>query len=269
VQSVAEGRAAERWRLALGEWGIPQDILDKAPRSPWHYPPKLFAQRAEQALEEEARPSRQKALEALPAGGTVLDVGVGGGAASLPLVPPAGLVIGVDSGAGMLEVFAEAAERRGVAHEEVEGDWPAVAGVVPPADVVVCNHVFYNVADLVPFATALTDHARHRVVVELSGDHPTSNLNPLWRALHGLERPTAPLAEDAAAVLTEMGLDVGFEEFERPWHGRDDDRAELVAMLRCRLCVGPERDAEIESFLDTVIEAPMRRLVTLWWDGSA
>jgi 2-polyprenyl-3-methyl-5-hydroxy-6-metoxy-1,4-benzoquinol methylase len=269
VRPVGEGAAAERWRRALGEWAIPQQILDQATESPWHHPPKLFARRAEQALDEAPRPSRLRALEALPDGGTVLDVGVGGGAASLPLAPPAGLVIGVDSGEGMLEAFTRAADQRGVASRAVAGSWPAVAAEVPLADVVVCHHVFYNVADLVPFAAALTDHARRRVVVELSGDHPTSNLNPLWMALHGLERPSAPVAEDAAAVLAEMGLAVGFEAFERPWHRQDDDRPEMVAMLRRRLCVGPERDAEIDAFLDRETASPLRRSVALWWDGTA
>jgi hypothetical protein len=263
------GSAADRWRQALAEWAIPQKILDAAPESPWHFSPALFARRAEQAVDEPAGPSRRMALEALPEGGSVLDVGMGGGAGSLPLAPPAGLVIGVDQGEGMLEVFANAADRRGVAHREICGTWPDVAGDVPAADVVVCHHVFYNIADLVPFAAALTDHARRRVVVELSGDHPTSNLNPLWQALHGLERPTSPVAEDALAVLVEMGLDVKAEPFERRWHRPGDDRAEIVAMLRRRLCVGPERDAEIEAYLDADAGSSMRRNVTLWWDGAA
>lgn len=233
----------------------------------------MFAERAVQALEESVGPSRQRAMDALPDRGTVLDIGVGGGAASLPLAPPAGLVVGVDSGEGMLEVFAAAADHYRVAHQEVFGNWPAVAGEVAPADVVVCHHVVYNVADLVPFAAALTDHARRRVVVELSGDHPTSNLNPLWLALHGVVRPTTPTAEDAMAVLADMGLDVGFEVFQRQWGWLGADPAETVARLRRRLCVGPERDGEIRAWLDAEAEAgneaPRRRAVTLWWDGSA
>jgi hypothetical protein len=169
----------------------------------------------------------------------------------------------------MLEVFALGADRRGVAHEEVEGAWPSVSGRVAPADVVVCHHVFYNVADLVPFAAALTDHARHRVVVELTWDHPTANLNPLWKAFHGLERPTSPTAEDAVAVLAEMGLAVHVEDFERRWARPGDDRGELVSMLRRRLCVGPERDPEIQAHVLAEAAGPMRRIVTLWWDGRA
>ena len=41
-------------------------------------------------------PSHRVAHEALPSGGTLLDVGCGGGAASLPLAPPAALLVGLD-----------------------------------------------------------------------------------------------------------------------------------------------------------------------------
>jgi hypothetical protein len=40
-------------------------------------------------------------------------------------------------------------------------------------------------------------------------------------------------------------------------------------MFRRRLCVGPERDAEIEALLDAGARTPLRRSVTLWWGGGA
>ena len=215
-----------------------------------------------------ASPAGRFALEALGSGGSVLDVGVGGGAGSLPLVPPAALVVGVDEGEDMLAAFAAGADRVGVAHREVQGRWPDVAGAVEIVDVVVCHHVFYNVADLAPFAAALTDHARRRVVVELSYDHPTSPLNPLWKAIHGIERPMSPTADDAVAVLSELGLHVVREDMERPFGG-DIDRAEQLASIRRRLCVGPERDAEIEAVLDGPSGPVRRRIVALWWKGGA
>ena len=263
--------AAEKWRTDLAGWAIPDEICAARPGSPWRFPPAVFARRAERVLQDRGNsPSQRKALEVLPDGGSVLDVGVGGGAASLVLVPPAGLLVGVDDAEGMLEVFAAGAERLGVAHRGVAGTWPAVAGAVDSADVVVCHHVLYNIGDLVPFAAALTDHAQRRVVVEISGDHPTSTLNPLWLALHGLERPTSPTAEDAIAVLAEMGLDVAYETFETDREPFGPDRAEAVARVRERLCVGPERDGEIDVLLDQVAAAsPRRRVVTVWWDGTA
>lgn len=269
VSAGPAGTAAERWAAALGEWAIPQEILDAAPEEPWSFSPALFAHRAQEAIDSEPGPSRRRAAEALPDGGSVLDVGVGGGAASLPLAPPATLLVGVDQGADMLETFALGAERRGVAHREVQGVWPAAAGEVDSADVVVCHHVVYNVADLVPFASALTARARHRVVVELTGEHPTANLNPLWRCLHGLERPAGPTAEDALAALVEMGLDVSWEASATHWDRPDHVEAEVVAMFRRRLCVGAERDPEIAALLEDQATGSMRRVITLWWDGGA
>jgi SAM-dependent methyltransferase len=267
---IVAASAAERWSQALEAWAIPPEILEAAPESPWGFPTPLFGRAAERALTEPAPgPSRRRALEALPDQGTVLDVGCGGGAASLPLAPPARLLVGVDQSPDLLEVFDRIASRRGVDHRLVLGTWPDVASSVDPADVVVCHHVLYNVPDMVPFLEALTDQARTRVVVEVTDRHPMEALNPLWQAIHGVERPTSPTADDAAEVMGEMGLSVGREEVERPSLWEDFERDDLVAFARRRLCVGPERDAEIDALLPAHWGRRLRRLVTLWWEGRA
>ncbi|HYT39272.1 MAG TPA: class I SAM-dependent methyltransferase [Acidimicrobiia bacterium] len=267
--------SARRWREDLDSWAIPPEILAAAPETPWGCPTGLFARSAEEAvrarealaLEGQASPSVRRALEALPDAGSVLDVGAGGGAASLPLCPPAVAVTAVDQSPQMLAAFAELATKQGIDHREVEGLWPDVAGRVGPADVVVCHHVLYNVGDLVPFVVALTDHARRRVVVEITDDHPQATLNPLWERFHGNIRPTRPTAADAATVLSDLGLDVSMEEFEAPprW-GHDHDRAELVSFTRRRLCLPAERDPEVAAALEPPGPRPH---VTLWWPGRA
>lgn len=263
------GHAARRWRDDLESWAIPAEILDAAPESPWVCPPALFARAAEEALDKQPdtpTPSLLRAMEVLPENGSVLDVGAGGGAASLPLCPPAATVTAVDQSPQMLQRFAELAGRQGIEHREVEGPWPDVAGEVGAVDVVVCNHVLYNVADLVPFVAALTDHARNRVVVEITAEHPQASLNPLWEHFHGLARPTGPTADDALAVLHELGLEVGVEEFEGPmrWHNHNHD--EVVAFVRRRLCLPAERDPEVAALLPPPVARPH---VALWWDGAA
>jgi SAM-dependent methyltransferase len=253
----------------MDAWAIPPEILDSAPESPWGCPPGLFARAAERAVDAGAvapTPSLRRALEALGEGGSVLDVGAGGGAASLPLCPPATDVTAVDQSPQMLARFAELAERQGVRHREVEGLWPDVAGEVGAADVVVCNHVLYNVGDLLPFVTALTDHARRRVVVEITAMHPQALLNPLWEHFHGVRRPTRPTAGDAAAVLRDLGLEVGVEEFDGPLRWHDHHHDERVAFTRRRLCLPPERDAEVAARLPPPVPLPH---VTLWWAGDA
>ena len=261
--------SARRWREDLASWAIPPEILTSAPETPWGCPTGLFARAAEEAVaarEAPPTPSRRRALEALSDGGSVLDVGAGGGAASLPLCPPAAAVTAVDQSAGMLGAFAELAGKLGVEHSGAEGLWPDVAGDVGPADVVVCHHVLYNVGDLVPFVEALTHHARRRVVVEITASHPQALLNPLWEHFHGVARPTRPTAEDAAAVVRDLGLEVGVEHFDSAPRWRDHQHDDLIAFTRRRLCLPPERDREVAARLPPVEPRPH---VTLWWPGSA
>jgi hypothetical protein len=153
-----------------------------------------------------------------------------------------------------------------------------VAGRVGPADVVVCHHVLYNVADLAPFAAALTDHARHRVVVELTDRHPLVGLAPLWRRFHGLERPSGPTAGDAAAALAALGLDVERQDWESGDRLGFDRFEELVAFTRRRLCLPADRDPEVaEALLETGtrqvggvwVGAGPRLVTTMSWAGTA
>jgi SAM-dependent methyltransferase len=270
--------ALERWREQLDGWAIPEEILAAAPESPWGFPVGLFRSRARRAGSRAATPSNREAARHLPAGGSVLDVGAGGGAASLPLAGVAGRLVAVDESADMVASFLAAAGQRGVPAEGVEGSWPAVAGRVGPADVVVCHHVLYNVADLAPFAEALTGHARRRVVAELTDRHPLVGLGPLWRRFHGLERPTGPGADDAAAALAALGLEVDRRDWEQQDRFGFDDFDELVAFTRRRLCLPAERDPEVAEALleqgtrqvDGVwVSGQPRRIATLSWPGSA
>ena len=270
--------AIDRWRQQLEGWAIPETILAAAPESPWGFPVGLFRSRARRAGERPPTPSTLEAARHLPEGGTVLDVGAGGGAASLPLAGTAGRLVGVDAEADMVASFLAAAEAAGVPAEGVEGTWPEVAGRVGPADVVVCHHVLYNVADLEPFARALTDHARRRVVVELTDRHPLVGLGPLWRRFHHLARPSGPDADDAVAACEALGLAVDRQDWEQQDRFGFDDFDELVAFTRRRLCLPARRDPEVAEALleqgthqvDGVwVSGQPRRLTTLSWPGSA
>src|SRR5438270_13299542 len=137
--------AAARWRDELAGWAIPEQIAAQAPEPPWGFPAELFPAAPREAADT---PSRRRALDALPEGGSVLDVGCGGGAGGLSLVPPAGFLTGLDTSPAMLAAFDEAAGAAGVAHRTVEAAWPAD---VEQHDVVVCHHVLYNVAALEGF----------------------------------------------------------------------------------------------------------------------
>jgi SAM-dependent methyltransferase len=273
-----ENGPLDRWRERLESWAIPTEILAAAPESPWGFPVGLFRSRAQRAGSRPATPSNLEAARHLPPGGVVLDVGAGGGAASLPLAGVAGRLVAVDESAEMVASFLAAAGQRGATAEGVEGRWPEVAGRVGPADVVVCHHVLYNVADLAPFAAALTGHARRRVVAELTDRHPLVGLGPLWRRFHDLERPDGPGAGDAVAALAELGLEVDRQDWENQDRFGFDDFDELVAFTRRRLCLPAGRDPEVAEALleqgthqvDGIwVSGQPRRVTTLSWPGSA
>jgi hypothetical protein len=90
----------------------------------------------------------------------------------------------------------------------------------------------------------------------------------LWKAIHGIDRPSGPTAQDAIDVAGALGYDVHVERSHEPslWH--EWPRPERVASARRRLCVGPDRDAEIEAHLDRTADVP-RRLITFWWDRAS
>jgi SAM-dependent methyltransferase len=260
-------RPGDRWRDALFARTVPQSILDRSPEPAPTLEPERFRSRPEEDAKQSVRPSRRRALDALPVGGSVLDVGVGGGASSLGLVPKAGLIVGMDELEGMLESFLGSAEAAGVAARAVLGRWPDVADEVKPADVVVCHHAMYRVEEIEDFVSALTARARHRVVVELSVRSPLAGLEPLWRSIHGIERPDWLVADELESVLVAMGIAVEREDFVVPPRVQEVT-PQLVAFARRRLYVGPEHDPGIERFLRSR-DAQDQHVVALWWPGGA
>lgn len=242
--------AAQRWAEQLAEWAIPGHIIEQAPTSPWAHDTATFA--VDDTLDRSVL-SAEVARSVLPeTGGSVLDIGCGGGRAAMSLVPPAEQVIGVDQDVSMLEAFADAAERTGARSITLQGMWPDVALDAPIADVVVCHHVAYNVADIEPFVSALTDHARRAVVLVLPTSHPQSAWNHAWRHFWNIERPDGPTSDDFAAVLREMGIVAERWEMPRPRLARhaEDPASQVPSTLR-RLCLANDRADEVAAFLET------------------
>ena len=268
--------AVDAWREQLRAWAIPDDILRAAPESPYGYPREPFERRGAQAALARESPTTSRAAEALPdGGGTVLDIGVGGGGTSLPLGEVAATIIGVDPSTSMLDAFTRAAAAAGAASSGILGTWPDVSSLVPSADVVTCGHVLYNVQDIAPFVHALQAKAHRRVVLEITEHHPWAWMRDLWLRFHGLERPRGPTADDALAALAELGIRAATQERPAGEHAGFERREDAVALVRRRLCLSANRDAEVEDALGDRLSSredgwsagPVAEsLVTLWWD---
>ncbi len=259
------GSAAARWAELQRGRGIPPEILARAEHEPWVHDPKDFAAPAVPA----DTPSRQSALALLGGSGpyrsgTVLDVGCGGGDASLALAGVVTHITANDQQADMLEIFAADATARGIPFRTVAGRWPDAAPDAGTADVVVSHHVLHNVVDLPPFLAALTAAVTVArppggVVVEMLAEHPMAWLDPLWVRFHDLHRPPPATTDDALAVLTEMGIEVQVRRWERTSPPKQG--AEWITR---RLCLPAERGDEVAA---AVAETPPRprHAATLTW----
>jgi precorrin-6B methylase 2 len=266
------------WADDLAAWRIPEPIMAAVHESPWVLPTEVFSRRADRQLADPTGPSYVHALAALPEGGSVIDVGAGGGAASLPLAPRMAWLTAIDSHEPLLDDLTRRAVPLGIELCTVHGCWPDVAAGVPAADVVVCHHVVYNVADLAPFVTALTSHARRRVVLEVTNRHPLTALNPYWREFHDLHRPTGPTADQILELLRSLGIPTKAERWTRQPAAEYQSFTTLVDVTRRRLCLPPHRAADVAAALrrNGISEHLLpdlgssgEDLITIWWPGDA
>lgn len=268
----------DAWRGELADWAIPEHISAAVAETPWVLPRQVFARRADRLSGAPSGPSYEQAWAALEPPGSILDVGAGAGAACLPLLARATGLTVVDSDPGMLALVAERAADRGVYARCVHGSWPEAAADVVPADVVTCHHVLYNAPGLAPFVAALTAHARRLVIAELTAVHPLVTLNELWLKFHGLRRPSGPAADDLLRILDAMGLQPGHQRWRRPSAVDYGSFEELTDVTRRRLCLPPERTAEVaDALIDEgadpgrpgELASSGREVVTIWWEGGA
>jgi SAM-dependent methyltransferase len=266
--------ALDAWCEQLAAWVIPEPVLAGATDSPWVLPHAVFVRRVDRQLAQPAGASYAVASAALAEPGSVLDVGCGAGAASLPLAGRMTSVTGVDDDPDLLKAFQQRAARLKTACTIVRGRWPAVAAQVGSADLVVCGHVLYNVAELGPFVAELSARARRRVVVEITERHPLVALNPLWRRFHGIRRPEGPTARDAIAALAEIGVQPRITAWSKPAEAEYETFDDLVEVTRRRLCLPVEATGEVqEALLDLGVAegtppdlgSSGRQLVTLDW----
>lgn len=106
-----------------------------------------------------------------------------------------------------------------------------------------------------------------------------TELNPLWRRFHGVDRPAGPTAVDCVAALAELGIESAVARWRRtPEAEYATTFAELVDVTRRRLCLPPNTEGEVAAALiDLGVDPDLppdlgssgRELVTLTWPGGA
>jgi 2-polyprenyl-3-methyl-5-hydroxy-6-metoxy-1,4-benzoquinol methylase len=137
---------------------------------------------------------------------SLLDVGAGAGRYALALAPHFCRVIAVEPEAAMLTRLREATREAALTNIEViAATWQDAA--TEPADVVLCAHVLYPIAEIGSFVSKLAGHARRACVVALRDVMPEPEpLGLLWKRFHGAPRVLQPGYLDLYNVVYEMGI---------------------------------------------------------------
>jgi SAM-dependent methyltransferase len=173
---------------------------------------------------------------------TVIDVGAGVGRHSIPIASRVDWVTVVEPSEGMRARIPPLANMTVIASSWEEAD-PA------SADLVICVHVLYGVAEPVPFLEKLERCARERVFVVLrdsSRFHPADWIGPS-------DRPRAPCFRDCFMLLRQLGVAPDAAMFEYPASLWYDSLEEAVA--ECRAVLGPDwEEARGRAWLETHLE---------------
>lgn len=270
--------SVHRWAEQLDAWAIPQHLLDAVDESPYGWPQHLWKRRRDAVRTQEPLTTaivRRLAGE----GGSIIDVGAGRGRASLPLAADGHPLRAVEADPGMAAGMREDADALGVEVEVIEQRWPSAADRLPPAAVVMSANVVYDVRDIGPFVAAMHRLAERGAVIEMTASHPWSSMAPLYRTLHGIDRPDGPTADDLVAVIEDVvGVHPTVERWERTGEMWFADWDEIIEYIGRRTVLPQERRHELRPLLEPdvtqrddklFVGGDDRSLVTVWWTSSS
>jgi SAM-dependent methyltransferase len=151
---------------------------------------------------------------------TLIDAGAGTGRHAVPLSERLEWVTAVEPSEGMRAQIAPRDNMTVVASRWEDAE-------VAPADLVICCHVMYAVADPVPFINKLEQSARERVFIMLRETELPQPAVAIRRQLVGSEAPRMPRFSDLFMLLLQMDVapDVSFQRYNSVSRYADLDEA--------------------------------------------
>jgi SAM-dependent methyltransferase len=167
---------------------------------------------------------------------TLIDVGAGTGRHAVPLAERLEWVTAVEPSEGMRSHIAARDNITVVASSWEDAE-------VAPADLVICSHVLYGIADPVPFVTKLERSARERVFVmmrESDLPHPAAEVR---RRLNRHEGARLPRFSELFMLLLQMGIAPDVDFLRYPITTRYSDIEEAVVDVRAMFGEGWDESA--------------------------
>lgn len=156
---------------------------------------------------------------------TLIDVGAGAGRHSSALAQRLEWVTAVEPSEGMRSHIAPRDNMTVVASTWEDAE-------VAPADLVICSHVLYGVAEPVPFIAKMNRSARHRVFVMMRQSdlpHPATEIR---KRLVGDMGPRLPRFSELFMLLLQMGIAPDVSFFSYPILNRYSDMDEALVDTR-------------------------------------
>ena len=226
-------------------------------------PPDLFL--VEAGPKPAPTPSRERAAEVIPPEARSLTSAVVVAERRSPS-SSGGELTGVDQSAEMLTEFSRAAGAVGV------GRWqsPDLAGrrrAACPSRPPTSSCATTSSTTLPTWCPSSPPDPCRQTACRRRAHRSSSVCRPhqIWRRDMGIDRPDGPM--HAAAAGARSGIDVTTETSScRPVPPAIGRRRRHV---RRHLCVGPERDGEIDRLLPADFGTGRRPVTCLWWPGAA
>jgi SAM-dependent methyltransferase len=183
---------------------------------------------------------------------TLLDVGAGTGRHTLALAGDARAVTAVDPSPAMLGLLRSDLAERGITNVTcIDAEWMSVE--VEPADVVICSHVLYPIADVVPFVRKLEAVARERAFIYLRAD-PIATDHGLWSEFWRVPLQGQPTHRDLFNVLAQCDIFADVEIVAGAFHWSFESLDEAVEQIAGSLCLRDGDSAAREKLRHLVRE---------------